>query len=111
MCPMCWAAALASFATLVAMSVVMVAGNDRWCLAAALTLAIAVMLQRTGGWAAPTWCIVALNAAAAGRLIYLLVVRSDELLVCKSWSRACKFAANRCPNQGRLRTDVTTPND
>lgn len=110
MCPMCWAAALASFATLAAMSVVMVAGNDRWCFAAALTLAIAVMLQRTGWLAAPTWCIVALSTAAAGRIVYLLIVRRDELLVCKSWSRACKFAANRCPYQARLHTDVTTPN-
>lgn len=99
MCPMCWATALASFGGIFAISVLLVAGTDRWTLFLAGMLATASVASRWGVAEAPWWYYTILATSIAGRLTYLVVLRRQQLLVSKIWFRARQIAARRCPTQ------------
>jgi hypothetical protein len=98
MCPICWAAALASFAGLSAVSLLAMAGRDKWILMLALpTLALSV-LHRWGYVSLPWWCLALLIALLLGRLAFLLFgpgERSHRMI----WQRARKVAKIACPRQ------------
>lgn len=99
MCPLCWATALASFGGLVVVTILSVAGSDRVTFVMAAMLGSICVLEKCGILSIPWWNFVLLFAFLAGRIGYLLVRGSEQLLVCRIWNRACQLAAARCPSK------------
>jgi hypothetical protein len=99
MCPICWATALASFALLIGISVVTIAGTDRWSLASAMLLAVSSPAHLAGFYKFPWWYFVLLTVAALIRIAYLMYCKRERLLVVRAWQRSCQLAAKRCPNK------------
>ena len=98
MCPMCWATALTSYATLLAVSVAVLAGTDALSVLLASALAVLGLLHRADWLAAPWWLFAVGMVLAILRVAVLAVRSHDELIVTRAWSRARRIAAGRCPS-------------
>ena len=105
MCPMCWAAALAAFAVLFALSAAVVAGTDGVSLTLAAVAGLTGSLQRWGDNVfVPWWWYAIVCGALALRIGYLIVVDRRRLLVARVWNQARCYAAGRCPNKLAVET-------
>jgi hypothetical protein len=99
MCPMCWATFLASFGGIVVVSVLLVAGSDKWTLFLSGILGVVSAWQRWGDQPTPWWCVVALSAAIVMRLAYVVCKHRERVLIFTAWRRARAIAAQRCPTK------------
>jgi hypothetical protein len=96
MCPMCWTAALASFAGLSAVSMSAVAVRDKWILVVAIATGILTMLRRWNYLEVSWWCFILLLALILTRFALLATRRRDRLLVGATWLRARDVAKKSC---------------
>jgi cell division protein FtsW (lipid II flippase) len=96
MCPMCWATTLLAFAGMSIVSVVLVAGYDKWIWMLCIVLAAMATLFPWNSDEDQLWSLGATAAAIAARIAYLVVAKRNQLLITRAWQLAQSIVAARC---------------
>ncbi len=97
MCPVCWAAAIASFLGLSSGAAVLIAGRDKIILLLAIAGGALAIAHRTGYVTVP-WLLLSIPLVLLiGRLL-MLAVRAH---VGSTWEQSCRIAKLACPNRDK----------
>ena len=101
MCPICWATALAAFASLSAASLLAAGLRDRWIVSVTIFLGIFWASQRWSAFELPWWSVYWMIALLLVRTILRVANACRGPIQCRGWKQACTLATKTCRKKSR----------